>query len=90
MIASHRRLLIAILAWPAGILFTVGWTLLGADPAPCAPGEVCALALEAVSVNDLVEFLTFALGPGIVATWYWWRNGRGEKDARRPAGDPEV
>lgn len=89
MIASRRRMLIAILAWPAGILFTVGWTLLGADPTPCPPGDVCAQALEAVSVNDLVEFLTFALGPGMVATWYWWRHGRSENGARRPARGPE-
>lgn len=71
---SGRRLLLAIVAWPAGIIFTVAWTILGAESTPCAPGEACMMTEQVLSLNDIVEFLTFALGPGIVATWHWWRN----------------
>lgn len=73
-----RRLLIAIIAWPAGILgaiiLTMVWALLTAET--CPPGEMCSQELKPASSTAVLLWLALAFGPGIYATWEWWRHRR--------------
>ena len=64
------RLLIAIVAWPAGILAAI--VLLFVTGESCS-GEC---QLEAVSSTRLVLWLAVAFGPGILATRAWWKGRR--------------
>lgn len=76
-----RRLLIAIAAWPAGILgtlaLTIVWSLLTATP--CAAGSTCAQELKPASSTSVLLWLALAFGPGILATRDWWKH-RGVAD----------
>ena len=78
MSASTRRLLLAIVAWPAGIIATLVWSLISAEPAACEPGvATCTVALKVVPLSEVLESFALAIAPGLFATIYWWRN-RGE------------
>ena len=85
-----RRLLIAILAWPAGIvaalllLFTSSFfsssectvhTKAAAELAPMESAE-CSVELQSGSPTNTILWIALGFGPGIVATRAWWR-GRG-------------
>jgi hypothetical protein len=73
MISSNfRRLLLAIVAWPAGFLAAILALILKSVFSGCRGGEACAL--EDVSWGKLLLWLTIALGPGIAATYHWWTN----------------
>jgi hypothetical protein len=74
-----KRLLLAIVAWPAGIIGTVvltfAWSLLTTPS--CGEGP-CAQELKPMSLTTMGLFLAMAFGPGIYATREWWRHrGRG-------------
>ena len=83
MSPSTRRFLLALIAWPAGIVGTVLYVLLGATSTPCDPNGPCSVSLDVASTNEIIQFLTFAFGPGIIATWYWWKNRPRTPDAGR-------
>ena len=86
-----RRLLIAILAWPAGIVAAVLVLFMSAffSPSDCtfhtkgaaepAPVEVadCSVELKPGSSINTILWLALAFGPGIVATRVWWKGRRG-------------
>jgi hypothetical protein len=75
MSASTRRLLLAVLAWPAGFVAAVVWMLASAPPNPCDPGaSTCAMTATAASANQILEFLALAGAPGLFATIHWWRH----------------
>ena len=85
-----RRLLIAVLAWPAGIVaaLVVLFTSAFFSPSECTvatkaaaeAGSVefadCSVELEPGSSTNTVLWLALAFGPGVVATRAWWK-GRG-------------
>lgn len=74
-----RRLLVAIIAWPAGILAALLVLIIPAFfDSPCPPGPVCVQALEPTSWTRTILWLAIAFGPGVVATWTWWK-GRGAR-----------
>jgi hypothetical protein len=69
-----RRLMLAIVAWPAGMLAALVLlflpTLVAND---CPPDVVCARSLESPSTTSIVLWLAVAFGPGILATRAWWK-----------------
>jgi hypothetical protein len=83
---SNRFLrgLLAIVAWPAGIVAAFVWLFVFASPgSECTEtttegGSVrtCASALEPMPSGSLVWFVAIAFGPGVLATRAWWK-GRG-------------
>jgi hypothetical protein len=72
---STRRLLRAIIAWPAGMATALVLVVVTAPG--CPAGEACAL--KPVPAWRIAVLLTVALGPGLYATLSWWRG-------RHPAG----
>ena len=78
-----RRLLIAIAAWPAGIIgaivFAIVWSLVKATP---CEGGMCAQELKPASSTSVLLWLAMAFGPGIYATREWWTH-------RNPASSDE-
>jgi hypothetical protein len=64
------RGVVAVLAWPAGIILAIVCAI---ALAPHCGESPCALA--PVPTWALVLQLALAFGPGIVAT-LWWRRGR--------------
>jgi hypothetical protein len=79
---SLRRLIIAILAWPGGIVAAIVWEIMQTPHADCPPGPACAVALSPVPLDRIVLAFVIALGPGIVATSSWWRR-RHDPDSRQ-------
>lgn len=71
-----RRLLIAIIAWPAGMGAAIAVLVFRAFTSDCPRGQACAL--EPTSWTSILLWLALALGPGIVATRHWWKNRRSE------------
>jgi hypothetical protein len=73
-----RRLLLAIIAWPAGIfgtiVLTIVWSLLTADQ--CPDGQMCSKELKPATSTSVLLWLALAFGPGIYATREWWKNRR--------------
>jgi len=73
MSSNHRRLVVAVLAWPAGVLaaviLAVALPLLGSAGPPCVDGPC---ALQPAPMWENVLLLLAALGPGLVATAVWW------------------
>jgi hypothetical protein len=69
---TSRRLLVAIVAWPAGLIAAV---LLLFVPTPgdaaCPPGEACALHL--IPTWKVLLWLCLACAPGVLATARWWK-----------------
>jgi hypothetical protein len=66
------RALLAVLAWPLGIVPAVAFTIIMSPH--CSGGQACALEpvprwQEAVTVALLVA-------PGLLATIWWWRGRR--------------
>jgi hypothetical protein len=72
MSPSTRRLVRAVVAWPAGIVAALVLVVVTAPG--CPAGAACAL--EPVPAWRIVVLLTIALGPGLYATMSWWRGRR--------------
>ena len=74
-----KRLLIAIAAWPAGMLAALLLLIVPAlfGGSTCSAEGACAVELESASSTRFVLWLAVAFGPGIVATRAWWK-GRGQ------------
>ena len=76
-----RRLLIAIAAWPAGILgaivLGIVWSLITATP---CDGASCAQELKPASSTSVLLWLALAFGPGVFATREWWKHRGGASD----------
>jgi hypothetical protein len=69
--SNFRRLLIAVLAWPAGFLAAIGLLVIKGLASACRGGPC---ALEDISLLKMLFWIALALGPGIVATHHWWTN----------------
>ena len=67
---STRRLLVAIVAWPAGVVAAIAVLIVQGIRSDCVGGEPCAL--EPTSWIRIVLWLAIAFGPGVVATRNWW------------------
>ena len=67
---STRRLLVAIVAWPAGLVAAIAVLIVQGIRSDCVGGEACAL--EPTSWINIVLWLAIALGPGVLATRNWW------------------
>ena len=79
--SNFRRLLLAIIAWPAGFLAAIlAMILKSVFFSGCRGGEACAL--EDVSWFKVLFWFAIAIGPGILATYHWWTNRR-----TRPNGE---
>ena len=74
--AQVRRLLIAIAAWPAGLIVAALVVFVPAFfDSSCEPGTgACMKQLEPVSSTRFAIWLAIAFGPGILATRAWWKN----------------
>ena len=72
--SNFRRLLIAVIAWPAGFLAAIIVLVVRGLTSECRGGGPCAL--EPVSWFNMVLWLAIAFGPGIIATHHWWTNRR--------------
>jgi hypothetical protein len=65
------RGMIALVAWPVGVLLALAFSI---AMAPGCTANPCALAPEP-AWEFLIEVL-LAIGPGVAATWWWWRTRR--------------
>ena len=81
-----KRLVLAVVAWPAGLIAALIREVATSHSGACRAGESCLAAARMISANELAEFLVLALGPGIVATLYWWRGRR--RVRQRRSGEP--
>jgi hypothetical protein len=77
-----RRLLIAIAAWPAGILGAIAFVIVRAlmTATPCEGGGPCVQELKPASSTSVLLWLALAFGPGIFATREWWKHRGGASD----------
>jgi hypothetical protein len=74
--SNFRRLLIAVIAWPAGFLAAIGVLVYKGFTSDCPDGGPCAL--EPTSWTNVILWLAIALGPGIIATHHWWTGRKGQ------------
>ena len=77
---SVRRLLIAIAAWPAGLIVAILVLFVPAlfDSSCGSEPGICMTQLERTSSIRFAIWLAIAFGPGILATRAWWKH-RGAK-----------
>jgi hypothetical protein len=73
-----RRFLVALVAWPLGLAAALALAFGGAR-ATCPAGEPCPL--NTVPEWRVALWLALALGPGLLATWAWWRGWRTSRRA---------
>lgn len=75
-----RRLLIAIAAWPLGIVAALVLLFIPLPwDTPCPPNQPCEL--REAPLWRTVAWLCIAFGPGVLATRAWWQ---GRSDASEP------
>ncbi len=78
MKANLRRFLVALVAWPLGLAGALTYALARAGAA-CPAGAPCPL--NTVPGSRVALWLALALGPGLLATWAWWRGWRASRRA---------
>lgn len=85
MKAQIQRALIAVAAWPLGLVLALLWFLVSSDPSDCVTtqsggGEyVVATATCTLAPMPWWQFallLALAFGPGIMATRAYWKGRR--------------
>jgi hypothetical protein len=93
---QQRRLMLPILAWPAGMVLAglclVALAFLDAQ-ATCPPTADAGLSTcgrEPGPWWHSVLLLICLLGPGLYATWHWWRGRRSTTEPGDVRGDNRM